>query len=192
MMWVAVFRRRAIRRYATDASSKALLQTSFRGEVCRKLKSRDLLRCEELFGELSTAATHTARLNAGLGYSLLEAWNCFERAVEVPAREMHPGVERAAWLIRSEAAEESFQDLAKRVGLSSARLSRLFKLQMGIGMVEFRNRQRLERFFDTYGRDKEKTLLAAALDSGFGSYAQFHRVFRRVMGHPPRERAGRA
>jgi AraC-like DNA-binding protein len=30
-------------------------------------------------------------------------------------------------------------------------------------------------------------MLAAALEAGFGSYPQFHRIFRRVMGCSPGE-----
>jgi AraC-like DNA-binding protein len=190
-MWVAVFRRRAVKRNATDVATKVLLQNSFRGEVCRRLKPQDLQRCEDLFVELAGAGEHISLLNAGLGYALLEAWKCFQRASEVQMQEMHPGVERAAWLIRSETAEGSFAELAKDVGLSASRLSRLFRMQMGVGLVEFRNRQRVERFFDAYGAGK-KTLLAAALEAGFGSYPQFHRVFRSVMGYSPREHGRRS
>ena len=53
-------------------------------------------------------------------------------------------------------------------------------------LVEYRNHLRLERFQVLVDRGGEN-LLEAALAAGFGSYAQFHRVFRAVRGSTPRD-----
>jgi transcriptional regulator GlxA family with amidase domain len=63
----------------------------------------------------------------------------------------------------------------------------LFAQHTGVTIVEFRNRQRIERFLALYGSGHRHDLLSAALAAGFGSYAQFHRVFRRIMGCSPAE-----
>ncbi|OQX70164.1 MAG: hypothetical protein B6A08_01425 [Sorangiineae bacterium NIC37A_2] len=76
--------------------------------------------------------------------------------------------------------------LAKRLGLSPSRLTALFREQMGVSIVEYRNRLRIERFF-TLVAPGGGNLLQAALDAGFGSYAQFHRVFRDLLGTTPKE-----
>jgi transcriptional regulator GlxA family with amidase domain len=57
---------------------------------------------------------------------------------------------------------------------------------MGVSLVGYKNRLRLERFF-TLVHPGGGNLLQAALDAGFGSYAQFHRVFRDLLGTTPRE-----
>jgi AraC-like DNA-binding protein len=49
----------------------------------------------------------------------------------------------------------------------------------------FRNQQRLQRFLRLYGTGRRTTALAAALEAGFGSYAQFYRVFRQQAGRSP-------
>ncbi len=75
--------------------------------------------------------------------------------------------------------------LAPKLHISSSRLARVFKAEMGMSLVEYRNRLRLERFqvlLDAGGEN----LLEAALAAGFGSYAQFYRVYRAVRGAPPR------
>jgi AraC-like DNA-binding protein len=75
--------------------------------------------------------------------------------------------------------------LASSLDISLSRLARVFKVEMGMSLVEYRNRLRLERFqvlLDAGGEN----LLAAALAAGFGSYAQFHRVFRALRGTTPR------
>jgi transcriptional regulator GlxA family with amidase domain len=63
----------------------------------------------------------------------------------------------------------------------------LFKQQTGIALVDFRNRQRVEKFLALYRTGQRMTMLEAALEAGFGSYPQFHRVFKRVTGRSPAE-----
>jgi AraC-like DNA-binding protein len=80
----------------------------------------------------------------------------------------------------------SGKTIAARLDISLSRLARLFKQETGLSLVDYRNRLRLERFqmlVDSGGEN----LLEAALASGFGSYAQFHRVFRSWRGTTPRE-----
>jgi hypothetical protein len=67
----------------------------------------------------------------------------------------------------------------------------LFKQQTGVALVDFRNRQRVEKFLAIYRTGQRTTMLDAALEAGFGSYPQFHRVFKRVMGCSPRARQPR-
>jgi AraC-like DNA-binding protein len=184
-MWIVVFKRRAIKRTATDPASRALLQSSFANDACRRLKQQQLSRFEELFTELSAASKEPGLLNAGLAYALLHAWKCFQRAGEVTVHEIHPAVERAARLIREGSMDYGLEDLSRRAGLSPSRLSRLFKEQTGLTIVDFRNRQRMERFLEQYDSGQRRTLLDAALEAGFGSYPQFHRVFRQIVGCSP-------
>lgn len=72
--------------------------------------------------------------------------------------------------------------LSQQVGLSPHRLSRLFKQQIEMSLTDFRNNYRLERFLERYEYGQTITMLDAAMQSGFGSYAQFYRVFRQIMG----------
>ncbi len=186
-MWIAVFRRNAVKHTATDTSSLALLQKAWEREACRRLRHDDLRRLEDLFAELVDGDAPPDLLNAGLGYALLQAWRSFDRAAGIPMRDVHPAVERAARIIRNEAEALPLDELAHRAGLSSSRLSRLFKEQTGFALTDFRNRNRMERFLEIYGSGQRQTMLSAALDAGFGSYAQFHRIFRRMNGQSPRE-----
>jgi len=80
------------------------------------------------------------------------------------------------------------QDLAQELRVSPGHLGRVFKMEMGASLVEYRNRLRLQSFFDVVGRG-EANLIRAALGAGFGSYAQFHRVYRQLVGGTPRDLA---
>lgn len=80
------------------------------------------------------------------------------------------------------------EKLASELGVSPGHLARSFKREMGVSLVDYRNRLRLDRFFAIVQRaGASGNLLDAALQAGFGSYAQFHRVFRALCGTTPRE-----
>jgi AraC-like DNA-binding protein len=76
--------------------------------------------------------------------------------------------------------------MARRFEVGLGRFARVFRAEMGMSLVEYRNRVRLDRF-DTLLGEGDMSLFEAALAAGFGSYAQFHRVFRKLRGVTPRE-----
>jgi AraC-like DNA-binding protein len=186
-MWIGVARPKAIKRIAMDVNAKVLREANPAGEYCRRLAQPDFGRLETLLAEIATGRERPALFNAGLAYAVLAAWRSFEQAADVPVHDVHPAVEKAARFIRDRSNSVRLNDLARHAGLSSARLSRLFKQQTGVALVDFRNRQRIEKFLAIYGAGQRKTMLDAALEAGFGSYPQFHRVFKRVLNCSPGE-----
>jgi AraC-like DNA-binding protein len=76
--------------------------------------------------------------------------------------------------------------LAKRFAVSPSKLTQAFKQEMGVSLVEYRNRLRLERFLHLVAPGGGN-LMDAASQAGFGSYAQFHRVSCELLGASPRE-----
>jgi AraC-like DNA-binding protein len=58
---------------------------------------------------------------------------------------------------------------------------------MGLTLISYRQRRQLEKFLDLFSRVPERKLLSLALEAGFGSYPQFHRIFSREMGRSPAE-----
>lgn len=77
------------------------------------------------------------------------------------------------------------KDLAKELGVSAAFVAREFKREMRMSLVEYRNRIRIERFHALREQGARHSLRRAALECGFGSYAQFNRVYTRLMGQRP-------
>jgi AraC-like DNA-binding protein len=186
-MWIGVARPKAVKRIATDVSARILRESNPAGEYFRRLAQPDFARLEILLAETATGHERPGLFNAGLAYALLAAWRSFEQAADVPVHDVHPAVEKAARYIRDRDNGISLNDLARHAGLSSARLSRLFKQQTGVPLVDFRNRQRIEKFLAIYGAGQRMTMLDAAFEAGFGSYPQFHRVFKRVLNCSPGE-----
>jgi transcriptional regulator GlxA family with amidase domain len=101
----------------------------------------------------------------------------------------HPGVARAAQMLADDPSL-SAADLAAHLQVSAGSLARVFKSERGISIVRYRNQLRLERFLDLMDGGGI-SLGDAALAAGFGSYAQFHRVFQALRGTTPRVYLGR-
>jgi AraC-like DNA-binding protein len=126
-------------------------------------------------------------LNAGLRYLLLLGWRSRHTgSVLGSVVALHPKV-RLALKLLSEGREEDLERLAEACGVSGAFLSRTFNRQIGVRLSDYRNSLRLTRFWEEYRRGEDKSLLDAAYSAGFGSYAQFYRVFAKAYGRGPRE-----
>ena len=186
--WLLLVRRRVARRVLPAAAFRARHRP---GAVVR-LGSAAQRAAQHLRG--ASAGMHgvgdmvraLGLVNAGIAYALARAHVLSDATgSEAPAAVFHPAVVRALAALRGALPPPSLPDLAALTHTSEAHLSKLFSAQVGVSVTEFRNRLRLQRFFEIYGDGQDKTLLAAALDAGFGSYPQFHSVFKDHMGHAP-------
>jgi AraC-like DNA-binding protein len=193
-MWVASFRADTIR----DAEALAGIRLGERNaaySVCA-LRPGRLLQLSALHARLASY-DEPRQLNFAarqLLVRVLEASREHPGAQEAfgaygghsPAP-LHAAVARAQILIRAREPVPSLRLLSQRCGLEASRLSRVFKQQMGLSMVQFRNHFRVQHFIRHFGRGEATTMLGAALECGFGSYAQFHRAFHQVTGYAPSE-----
>jgi len=186
-MYILVFKASLVRRYCQMPQYR-VLQKGDPGHFCKPLAEHQSARLKRLFQELCESHSDPALFNAGLGYALVAAWAAQQADERItPSFDIHPAVERAARLIHDETEPLGIEQLGEQAGLSASRLSRLFKEQTGVSLVDYRNKQRLKRFVALYGQGRRISMMDAALSAGFGSYPQFHRVFKRLMGCGPAE-----
>lgn len=120
--------------------------------------------------ELRDAETHELRLAA-----------FFERSV--PRFVSHHALSRRALDQMRADATLSGAALAKRLKTGPSSVSRRFHLDLSVPLAEYRARIRLIEFVQAV--DAGNRYIRAALQAGFGSYAQCHRVFRRTLGCAP-------
>ena len=187
-LWWAVFRPALVARTATNRDAGSLLEEDPVGQFSRRLDSGWARRLSDLFHDLQDAETAADDIlvNTGLAYLLSLAWRAFlDSDVVVEGVDLHPAVETVVRMLRAHPDAGGLATLARTVHLSSSHLSRIFKEQTGVSISRFRNQQRLQRFLRLYGTGRRTTALAAALEAGFGSYAQFHRIFREQTGRSP-------
>jgi len=187
-MWILVWKDRLLKNICTTHPSKPLLSPKAPPDFCKPLPEHQTARLNLLFQEVRDSKADLARFNCGLGYCALVSWAIHAADQRItPSFDIHPAVEKAARLLQDEQHAVGLDELAKRAGLSPSRLSRLFKEQTGVSLVDYRNKQRLQRFFSLYQQGRRKNMMAAALEAGFGSYPQFHRIFKEQMKYGPAE-----
>ena len=125
-------------------------------------------------------------LNAGLRFLLLVCWRLQQnRGAWQGKSTVHPLV-RLALDVMTVEPNLDLAALSKQCGVSVAYLSRLFHQQIGVPLSRYRNSLRLSRFWEIYREPDRQNLTDAALAAGFGSYAQFYRVFSKSYGKNPR------
>jgi AraC-like DNA-binding protein len=187
-LWWAVFRPTLVAQIATPRFARPLLEDDPVGQFSRRLDSGRVRRLSVLFHEVQNAErlADDTLANTGLAYLLSLAWRAFlDSDIDVAGVDLHPAVETVARMLQADPDAGDLATLARAARLSSSHLSRIFKEQIGVSITRFRNRQRLQRFLHLYGSGRRITALAAAHEAGFGSYAQFYRVFREQAGRSP-------
>lgn len=182
-LWWAVFRPALVARIAAGP----LREEDPVGQFSRRLEVGRVRRLGALLQEVQAAETVDDVLaNTGLAYLLRFAWRAFLDSDDVvEGIDVHPAVETVARMLRGDPDAGDLAALARAASLSPSHLSRIFKQQTGVSIGRFRNQQRLQRFLRLYGSGRRTTALAASLEAGFGSYAQFYRVFREHTGRSP-------
>jgi len=104
--------------------------------------------------------------------------------------EVHGGrqaLERAAlrhWLDQLAETDARIAPLARAKGVSTSRLYRMFRRNLGHGPRQARGEARLRRACELL-RASRKSVTEVAYESGFGSLATFYRWFRRAVGVTP-------
>ena len=134
--------------------------------------------------ELSTGFQPLDSHDLGFAWWLASAWNAYEHGDTQDVGSLHSAVARAMALLREDSSK-NLKALATETRISPSQLSRLFKRQAGVSITDFRNGLRLESFVKRSDGGRSDAMFALAKEAGFGSYAQFSRVFRRQMGCSP-------
>lgn len=186
--WVGSFGRMALLAVAQNAASESPLRGAQAGGVLKHLSKVGARRLETQFQHLAALPQHSEAFTVGLSCLLLSASAEYQKVTQSSElTDVHPAVGKAAHILRSHPETSSMQALAQVCGASASWLSRLFRQQVGVSLVGYRNQSRIERFFELYGEGQRRNLTQAAHEAGFGSYAQFHRVFKEALGYSPAE-----
>jgi len=163
-----------------------LMEATMEGSI-----DADILNREGGFGvDSSFRYSHNDpdALNAGLRHLMLLSWRYqLEAAARTDSLRLHPSVRKALAFLSEQDENESLESLARRCSVSAAYLSRMFRRQVGMPMNQYRNSLRLARFWEYYSQQTTSTVTEAMFAAGFGSYAQFYRVFSQTYGRGPRE-----
>lgn len=176
-MWVAVIRAEAVLSLKTSHGfciQPSPDDASFLTAFCRQL----------------TATQRAEQFNVGISFLFMRVGELAERVDSGAVAVMHPAVVRATRFMKQPEYTPDIDEISRNAGMSRSQLSRLFKKQTGMTLVEYRQSIQLERFLFLYGAGAKRNLMEAALEAGFGSYIQFYRIFQRRFHCGPREYFG--
>lgn len=187
-MWIAEFDPSLVARARRDGPS-GLLPEDPAAHHCRRVSSERLRELDHLLGSVENSILDYRVFNPGLLFALYALWNAFSEGAEAgKERRLQPAIHRAIDLFNHpETGKLAVEELARRIGMPSRQLSACFHREVGQTIPDYRNRVRLQKFFEQYEKEPHANLLYLALEAGFGSYVQFHRVFKRLMHKSPRE-----
>lgn len=76
-------------------------------------------------------------------------------------------------------------NLSNQLGISTNQLSQIINQQAQVNFHDFVNKYRVEEFLINANKNKNFSLLALALDSGFNSKSSFNTVFKKQKGSTP-------
>jgi AraC-like DNA-binding protein len=183
-MWTAVFSRSLIEQYATQPGSRLLLQSNPPGHYCRSMPPADARALSDLCAAVHADHQQLDVRNAGLAYLLTKSWSLYAGGRPLLGEQRPPAVNAAVRLLQTEPTLP-LPELARAVHLSPSYLGHLFRETVGCSITDFRNSVRLDRFLRHC--EAGLTLTEASARAGFGSYAQFSRIFTGRFGCSPRE-----
>jgi AraC-like DNA-binding protein len=182
--WLCLATQSELARWCTTDHTRELLDHDPPGVFVRRLPASAANALDALLSRIvagSDEAVATGRL-----YAVLAAWDAWRTAE--PARDrarLHPAVRASVQTLSGADPPPDLVGLARAVGLSPQHLSRLFLRETGVSVSRFRNEQRFRRFLDLCELQPQRSMLDRAIAAGFGSGAQFHRVFRELTGTTP-------
>lgn len=184
-MWVLALQPALLEQTCDGATGAEFLRAVAAGDCSRLLAADDvgwLTREIRRFW----ATRSPAFIRAGLAYAMTGAQEAFARARSAPGEAALSAEVRRCMMLLEEDPALSREALAGQTGADPDALSHAFKRELGVGLVAYRNRVRVRRFLELAACGR-RTLLAASLEAGFGSYPQFHRVFVAEVGQSPRD-----
>lgn len=159
------------------------LQPELAAHACTSLSHARSRACHLTDAETDHASDLLAAagsLSAGSEASVLGDWFA---AVRARSATTHVLSRHVLERVRAD-PEATGGALGAALGADLSALSRHFHDDLGLRFVEYRARLRLIAFIGLV--DAGSSLSRAALDAGFGSYAQCHRVFSGTLGCSPR------
>lgn len=186
-MWVFLISRRVLSGDLQQGGDFPPIQTDAdrKGAYARRLDDHQTSELADIAGKYVGDDSAGARQTL-LRWWLLRAWAHWRDADRDAGSRLHPALDRAAWVLRDD-PNLSLRKVAKIAGLSAGRLGSLFRQQLGQSFVAYRNDRRLDQCSELLRQNPRQNLLTAALDAGFGSYAQFYRAFVDRYGVSPRD-----
>lgn len=182
--WLGLAPQSELARWCATEHTRPLCDHDPPGHFVRRLPTAAASDLDALLSRVVDGSADAVA--AGRLYAVLAAWDAWWQAEPAPDQDrLHPAVQTSLQVLSGADPPADVSGLARAVGLSPQHLSRLFLRETGVSVSRFRNELRFRRFLDLYESGPDRSVLDLAIEAGFGSGAQFHRVFRALTGTTP-------
>lgn len=142
---------------------------------------------EQLFVSIEQTHQSGRRLSEELAMNLLERLllRCIEEDPQLPQKIMDPRIIEACQYMTSNLSEDvRIEDIANHVCLSPSRLAHLFREQVGVNMLRWREDQRVIRA-KLLLQTTQESIASVGRIVGYDDQLYFSRVFRKRVGVSP-------
>lgn len=186
-MYIGVFKPNLLKHLVNKGAEKTLITLDYLENIPKIVNAEDASSLIQSFEEIINIKNDAAYYNSYLATLCLKVWYIFKNTETNSISKKIPlVVEKCLHLFQNPQNNYTLEAISEKLGYSPSQLSRLFKKHTGTSIVDFRNQKRLE--FVAIQMNAEKTAITkAAYAAGFGSYAQFHRIFKKYFGYSPNE-----
>jgi AraC-like DNA-binding protein len=185
-MWVVVFTQPVRDLLATHPERTAFLAPDPGRILMRRLALKDFDRLDDLARILHETTGDPDRFNLGISFLAAQGWHAFLHGETLQSgADLSPMVGGALRIIAREGGCVALPEVAALLNATPGWLSRSFHRELGITFTGYCQRMKVMRFCRLRKAHPGSSLTGLAYRAGFGSYAQFHRVFREVYGAPP-------
>jgi len=185
-MWVVVFTESVRDLLATRPERNAMLVPD-PGKICiRRLAFEDFERIDELAHVVNGADGDPERFNMGISFLAAEGWHAFLHGEALQGgTDLSPVVIGALRIITHKKGCITLPEVAARLNATPGWVSRSFHRELGITFTGYCQRVKIMLFRSLRKASPSSSLTTLAYRAGFGSYAQFHRVYRQSYGVSP-------
>ena len=185
LIWLIVIKPKLAKQLADDLpTASALAQRSIASDqLVRRMQAADFTICCQMLDDIADFEDQ-AWVNNALTALVGRIWLAFSRGSKPQRRQLEPLVCQAKAAIEDDPAQVQRDQLARQLGCSPAMLSRRFAQQVGQSLTAYRNYMRLLLVLPKLS-SRDDPILELALEAGFGSYPQFHRIFVEMIGATP-------
>jgi len=155
-------------------------------EPVRMLALEDFDRLDELARIIHKTTGDADRFNLGISFLAAQGWHAFLHGEALEAgSDLSPLVVGALRIITRERGCITLPELAAQLNATPGWLSRSLHRELGITFTGYCQRTKMSQFCRLRKTHPGSSLTTLAYRAGFGSYAQFHRVYREAYGAPP-------
>ena len=185
-MWVVVFTRAVRDELAANPERRDMLRPDPGRILIRRLALGDYNRLDNLCAVVCQTTGAPDRFNTGVRFLATEGWHALLHGEKLQSgTDLSPVVAGTLRLIARAGGCVALSEVAEQLNSTPGWVSRSFHREMGLPFIAYCNRTRLMRFASLRKTHPGTPITHLAYRAGFGSYAQFYRVYRKAHGRSP-------